>query len=244
MGVRLNKFHQVFNIFLTLGLICAVAAVFLFFLTKPEQRDVTFWISIGVLVFAGVLDAMFASRIVFSDDSRQPPHTFTQLALAVLYTVVVIVLAVVNGLSRFGVVNYFLVHIGVGLVFLLPLQMVNMAAVKSGGQKSVAERTRNNLRDEAARVQNILSRVESHVPGSNVTKLRKLADNLLYSEPADAPPAIERALTMAIDDLEARAEIFIADPDPSIPTRTALSDAVDAADRALKVRNEAILRSK
>jgi hypothetical protein len=242
MGARLNKFHQVFNLFLTLGLICAVVAVFLFFLTKPEQRDATFWISIGVLVFAGVLDAMFASRIAFSDDSRQPPHTFTQLTLTVLYTAVVIVLAVVNGLSRFGGVIYFLVHIGVGLLFLLPLQMVNMAAVKSGGQKSVAERARNNLRDEAARVQNMLSRVEGRLPGSDATKLRKLADNLLYSEPADAPKAIERALAMAIDDLEARAELCMSNPDPS--AYTALSVATDAADRALKARNEAILRSK
>ena len=244
MGVRLNKAHQVLNIFLILAVICAVAAAFLFFLTKPEQRVAAFWVSMGVLVFAGVVDAMFASRIVFSDDGRQPPHAFTQLALAALYTAAVIILAVVNGFSGFSLVNYFLIHIGVGLVFLLPLQMINMAAVKSAGEKSVAEYSRNNLKDESLRVENIVSRIESRHPGSNVTKLRKLADNLLYSEPSQAPKAVERALTLSIDDLEARAGMFIAAPDPSMQVREALSEAADAADRALKARNEAILRSK
>jgi hypothetical protein len=242
MGARLNKFHQVFNIFLTLAVICAAVAVFLFFLTKPEQRGVTFWISIGVLVFAGAVDALFASRIVFSDDGRQPPHTFTQLTLAVLYTVVVIILSVWNGFSNFSVSNYFLIHIGAGLVFLLPLQMINMAAVKSGGAKSVAEKARNSLKDEAARVQNILARVMSAHPGADMAKIRKLADNLLYSEPAQAPKAVERALAMTIDDLEARAEIFIAEP--SAAAAEALSGAAEAANSALKARNEAILRSK
>ena len=209
-------------------------------MTTPEQRDVTFWISIGVLVFAGVVDALFASRIVYSDNSRQPPHTFTQLALAILYTVAVVALAVVNGFSRFGTVNYFLAHIAAGLVFLLPLQMINMAAVKSGAAKEVTENARNNLKDESLRVQNVLSRIESKHPDADMTKLRKLADNLLYSEPAQASKAVERALEMTLDDLEARADLFISDP----ASVSALSEAVNAADRALKARNEAILRSK
>ena len=243
MDVQLNKARQVFNIFLTLAVICAAAAVFLFFLTKPEQRDATFWISMGVLVFAGVIDALFASRIVYSGDDRQPPHAFTQLILALCYTVVVLLLAVVNGFSRFGLVNYFLIHVGTGLVFLLPLQMVNMAALKSGGAKAVTEKARNSLKDESARVQNLLSRVESRQTGADVTKLRKFADNLLYSEPAQAPNAVERALAMAVDDLEARVELFLTNT-TSAQARDALSEAADAADRALKARNEAILRSK
>ena len=70
-----------------------------------------------------------------------------------------------------------------------------------------------------------------------------LADDLLYSEPAQAPNAAEHALSMAIDDLEARAELFMADPASASALETLLS-AADAADRALKSRNEVILRSK
>jgi hypothetical protein len=243
MGKGLNKFRQVFNIFLSLALICAVVAVFLFFLTEREQRGVTFWMSIGILVFAGVVDALFASRIVFSDDTRQPPHTFTQLALAVFYTAAVIILSVVNGFVRFSAMNYFLIHVGVGFVFLLPLQMINMAAVKSGGAKAVARKAANNLRGESDRVSRVASRIESGRPGADVTAMKKLADNLLYSEPAQAPKAVERALSMTIDDMEARAEIFLSSPD-SRQSEKELADAVASADRALKARNEAILRSK
>jgi hypothetical protein len=58
------------------------------------------------------------------------------------------------------------------------------------------------------------------------TKLRKLADNLLYSEPAQAMKAVERALVMAIDDIEAHAEIFLADPASTV-AQEKLSEAVE-----------------
>ena len=240
MGVQLNKFRQAFNIFLTLALVCVVAGIFIYFFTTPDNRDTTFWMSMGLLLFAGVLSALFASRIVYSDDSRQPPHTFTQLMLAFLYVIFVIAASVVNAFVKMSVLNYFLFHTAGGLVFLLPLQFINMAALKSGGAKAVAEKARSSLRDESTRVQNLLSRIQSKHHGVDVTKLRKLADNLLYSEPAQAPKATERALAMTIDDLEARAELFLSDP----TNVSALMEAADAADRALKARNEAILRSK
>jgi len=240
MGVQLNKFRQAFNIFLTLALMSVVTGVFIYFFTTPESRDTTFWMSMGLLVFAGVLSALFASRIVYSDDSRQPPHTFTQLMLAFFYVAFVIAASIINIFVKFSVLNYFLLHVAGGAVFLLPLQFINMAALKSGGAKAVAEKARNNLRDESARVQNLLSRIQSRLPGTDVTKLRKLADNLLYSEPTQAPKQIENALLMAIDVLEARTELFLTDP----ASITALLDAADAADRALKARNEVILRSK
>jgi len=240
MGVQLNKFRQVFNTFLTLALVCVVVGVFIYFFTTPEDRGTTFWMSMGLLLFAGILCALFAERIVFSDDSRQPPHTFTQLMLALLYIVFVIAAAIVNAFVKMSVLNYFLLHAAGGLFFLLPIQFVNMAALKSGGEKAVAEKARSSLRDESARVQTLLSRIQSKHPGVDVTKLRKLADNLLYSEPAQAPQAVERALAMTIDDLEARGELFLSDP----ASVSALLEAADAVDRALKARNEAILRSK
>jgi hypothetical protein len=223
-----------------LALVCVVAGIFIYFFTTPENRDTTFWMSMGLLLFAGVLSALFASRIVYSDDSRQPPHTFVQLMLAFLYVFFVIAASIINAFVKMSVLSYFLLHVAGGLAFLLPLQFVNMAAIKSGGAKAVAEKARNSLRDESTRVQNLLSRIASKHPGVDMTKLRKLADNLLYSEPAQAPKAVERALAMTIDDLEARAELFLSDPSSSV----ALSEAADAADRALKARNEAILRSK
>jgi hypothetical protein len=240
MGVQLNKFRQAVNIFLTLALVCVVSGIFIYFFTKPENRDTTFWMSMGLLLFAAVLSGLFASRIVYSDDSRQPPHTFVQLMLALIYVVFVIVASIINAFAGMSVLNYFLLHVAGGLVFLLPLQFINMAALKSGGAKAVAEKARNSLRDESTRVQNLLSRIQSRQPGTDVTKLRKLADNLLYSEPPQAPKAVERALAMTIDDLEARGELFLSDPSST----AALLKAADAADSALKARNEAILRSK
>jgi hypothetical protein len=121
--------------------------------------------------------------------------------------------------------------------------MINMAAIKSGGAKSVARKAMNGLRDESDRVRQVMSRIESERPGVDVTAIKKLADNLLYSEPAQAPKAVERALSMTIDDMEARLEIFLSAPD-SQQSRKELADAAAAVDRALKARNEAILRSK
>ena len=242
MGVQLNKFRQALNIFLTLTLVCVATGVFIYFFTTPESRGVTFWMSMGLLLFAGVISALFSVRIVYSGSDRQPPHTFVQLMLAFLYVVFVIAASVFNAFAKMSVLNYFLLHVAGGVVLLLPLQLVNMAALKSGGAKAVAERARNNLKDESTRVQNVLSRVKSSNPDA-AEKLRKLADNLLYAEPAQAPNAMERALVMSIDDLEARAELYLTDT-TSTQASDALSKAADAADRALKARNEAILRSK
>ena len=242
MGAQLNKLRQAVNIFLILILVCVVAGVFIYYFTTPEGRGTTFWMSMGLLLFAGVISALFAARIAYSDDSRQPPHTFVQLMLAFLYVFFVIAASVANAFIKMSVLNYFLLHVALGLVFLLPLQFINMAAIKSGGAKAVAEKARNNLKDYSIRVQNVLSRVESRF-GADTVKLRKLVDNLLYSEPSQAPNAVERALSMAIDDLEARAELFLTNPESAKATE-ALHEATDAADKALKARNEAILRSK
>ena len=242
MGVQLNKFRQAVNIFLILILLCVVAGIFIYFFTTPENRGTTFWMSMGLLLFAVIISAMFAARIAYSDDSRQPPHTFVQLLLAFLYVIFVITASFFNAFAKMSVLNYFLLHVALGLVFLLPLHFINMAALKSGGAKAVAEKARINLKDYSIRVQNVLSRVENRF-GADTAKLRKLVDNLLYSEPSQAPNAVERALGMAIDDLEARAELFLTNPE-SAKAGEALHEAMDAADKALKARNEAILKSK
>ena len=132
----------------------------------------------------------------------------------------------------------------VGLVFLLSLQFVNMAALKSGGAKAAAERAPNSPKYESRRVQGIIMQMESTDPKANLTQLRTLADSLLNSEPSEAPAAIERELAKSMDDLEAIVPIFMADASSDLSVRGVLSEAVDTVDSVLKARNEAILRSK
>ncbi len=42
MGKFFNKIRQVFNIFLILALVVAASSLFIYFMTSPEQRGVTF----------------------------------------------------------------------------------------------------------------------------------------------------------------------------------------------------------
>ncbi|MDR1732402.1 MAG: hypothetical protein LBR61_09965 [Synergistaceae bacterium] len=246
MGVQLNKFRQAFNIFLTLAAVCVVAGIFIYFLTTPEQRNTTFWISMGLLLFSAVLSGLFAARIVYSDSSRQPPHTFTQLMLACLYVVFVILASVFNAFVQMSVLRYFLLHVAGGLVFLLPLQFINMAALKSGGAQQVVREAKNRLGDESARVNDLLSRFGARPDMAGaLTPLRKLADNLLYSEPTQASKGVEAALTRTLDEVQVKGELLLSASGEETSAR--LDDLIRAAveaDRALKARNEAILRSK
>ena len=98
--------------------------------------------------------------------------------------------------------------------------------------------------DESLRVQTIISKMESKDPGADLTELRKLADDLFYSEPAQAASAAERELAKSMDELEGIVPIFMSDAGSELSVRGALSEAVDAVGRALSARNEAILRSK
>jgi hypothetical protein len=243
MGVQLNRFRQAVNIFLTLALVCVVIGVFIYFFTTPEDRGTTFWMSMGLLLFAGILSALFASRIACSDSDRQPPHTFTQLTLAFLYVLFVVIASLVNAFAKMSVLNYFLLHAAGGVVFLLPLQFVNMAALKSGGAKQVIREAKSRLGDESARLAELVSRVETEGRVAEcLPSLRKLADNLLYSEPTQAPKGVEAALSRALDEVQVRGELLLSSPGPS--ANEDLLRAVMTADRALRARNEAILRSK
>jgi hypothetical protein len=252
MGVQLNKSRQAFNIFLTLAVICVVAGVFIYFLTTPEQRNTTFWISMGLLLFSAVLSGLFAVRIVYSDAGRQPPHTFTQLALAFLYVLFVILASTFNAFAQMKVLHYFLLHAAGGLVFLLPLQLVNMAGLKSAGGRQVVRQARKRLGDDSARMNGLLSRIGNERPevASALTPLRKLAENLLYAEPTQAPQSEETALTRALDEIQIKGELLLSASGADLAGRDAdarreeLLRAVLEADRALKARNEAILRSK
>ena len=79
MGKFFSKIRQVFNIFLISALIAAVAAVFVYFLTKPEQRGTTFWISVGFLAFALILETLQASGIAMrSNNGKNIPVGFSK----------------------------------------------------------------------------------------------------------------------------------------------------------------------
>ena len=136
MRVQLNKLRKPENIFLTLLLACALAGLFVFFFTIPVNRDFTLWMSIGFLAFAGVLSVLFASRTAsrssteLSGYSRHPPLTFVQLLFAFLYVVFVIIASLFNVFVKMTVPHYFLLHVAIGLVFLLPLRKIAGEAVE------------------------------------------------------------------------------------------------------------------
>ena len=248
MGVRLDRFRQVFNLFLTLALICVVAGVFVYFLTTPEQRKaVTFWMSMGLLFLAALVFTLFAARIVYSDSARQVPHTFAQLALISLYVVFVILASIANAFIQMTALRYFLLHVAGGFVILLPLQLTNMASLKSAGTRQAACDIKIRLKEESDRLNDLLDRIENE--RGKVTEclppVRKLADNLLYSDPSPAPRSAERALEKALDELQVKGELVLSAQEKDLESRMQdLIRAYLAADRALKNRGEAIVRSK
>lgn len=248
MGAKLNKFRQIFNLFLTLALVCVAVGIFVYFLTTPEQRRATtFWMSMGLLLFSAVLSALFASRVVLGGDSRQAPHTFTQCLLVGMYVLCVIALSIVNAFVQFSTLNYFLLHLAGGLVFLLPLQFVGMAGLKSAGQKQEVRESKDRLGDASTRLNDLLSRIETERRDAVecLPPVRKLADNLLYAEPSRGDRASEQALDKALDELQVKGEMLLSSPEKDLESRVQdMIRAALAADRALKTRNDAIVRGK
>ena len=121
-----NKVRQVFNLFLIMLLITVAAAVFVYFLTTPEQRGTTFWISAGFLIFALVLETLMASGIAMrSNGGKEIPSGFSKVILGGLYFLFVIVMSIGNAFANFSVIKYTLIHIGGLVVFLVPLIMIN-----------------------------------------------------------------------------------------------------------------------
>ena len=90
-----NKVRQVFNLFLIMLLIVAATGVFIYFLTTPEQRGTTFWISMGFLLFALVLETLQASGIAMrSNGGKEIPAGFSKVILGGLYFIFVIAMSI------------------------------------------------------------------------------------------------------------------------------------------------------
>lgn len=248
MSKATNKVRHIFNLFLLLFLVAVVAGVCVWFLTTPEARGTTFWMSMGFLAFAALLGTLFASRIVLrSNAGREIPHGFSHIYLLALYFIFVIAMAVANARIAFSVTTYFLIHI-VGLaVFLIPLLLTNMAMLKlSGADRGEQRQGRQNLAAAATRVRNMAEDLKSAAAGQErIAPLLGLADALQYSDPSAAPGEAEDALKGALDALDEEAGMMMASPDAERGERwEKVLRACVKAKRALEARNAALLNSR
>ncbi|MBQ7214728.1 MAG: hypothetical protein IJS39_01955 [Synergistaceae bacterium] len=238
MGKFFNKIRQVFNIFLIMLLIAAATAVFTYFLTTPEQRGVTFWISAGFLAFAMILETLMFSGIAMrSNNGRNVPVSFTKVILGGLYFLFVIVVSVGNALADFSVVKYMLIHVGGLVVFLVPMILVNMAELRlSGSDRKQQAEGRQKLADLSRRVGYVADDLKaSGLPAQNILQIVRLSEGLKYSDPTPAPGRIERSLEEAVMNLEEAAKTG----DVQEITRMCT-----LAERTLRERDEAVLSAK
>ena len=238
MGKFFNKIRQVFNIFLIMLLIAAATAVFTYFLTTPEQRGVTFWISAGFLAVAMILETLMFSGIAMrSNNGRNVPVSFTKVILGGLYFLFVIVVSVGNALADFSVVKYMLIHVGGLVVFLVPMILVNMAELRlSGSDRKQQAEGRQKLADLSRRVGYVADDLKaSGLPAQNILQIVRLSEGLKYSDPTPAPGRIERSLEEAVMNLEEAAKTG----DVQEITRMCT-----LAERTLRERDEAVLSAK
>ncbi len=238
MGKIIDKIRQVFNLFLLMLLIVAVAAVLVWFLAEPESRGTTFWMSLGFMGFALLLSTLFASRIALrTNEGRNVPGHFTQLFLIGGYFIFTIIAAIVNAKMGFSPTGYLLLHV-VGLaVFLLPLLLTNMALLKQDSAEHREQKQgRLDLAARATRIRNLAADAEA---GANISReelapLYKLSESLQFSDPTPGPRDLENALDGALAVLERTDTANSAE----------LLRACTLAERALEARNAAVLSAK
>ncbi|MBQ9526155.1 MAG: hypothetical protein IJR68_00965 [Fretibacterium sp.] len=238
MGKIIDKIRQVFNLFLLMLLIVAVAAVLVWFLAEPESRGTTFWMSLGFMGFALLLSTLFASRVALrTNEGRNVPGHFTQLFLIGGYFIFTIIAAIVNAKMGFSPTGYLLLHV-VGLaVFLLPLLLTNMALLKQDSAEHREQKQgRLDLAARATRIRNLAADAEA---GANISReelapLYKLSESLQFSDPTPGPRDLENALDGALAVLERTDTANSAE----------LLRACTLAERALEARNAAVLSAK
>ena len=238
MGKFFNKLRQVFNIFLIMLLIGLAAAVFVYFLTTPEQRGTTFWISVGFLIFALVFETLMFSGIAMrSNGGKEIPMSFTKVILAGIYFVFVICVSVWNAFANFSVIKYMLIHIGGLVVFFVPMLLINMAALKlSGSDRKQQEEGRLNLSTLANKINYIVDDLRaSGISSQDLMQLTNFSEALRYSDPTPASRRTERELEEAVKNLE------------SVSLNkdiNEISRACTLAERALRTRNDEVINSR
>ena len=238
MGKIIDKIRQVFNLFLLMLLIVAVAAVLVWFLAEPESRGTTFWMSLGFMGFALLLTTLFASRIALrGNGGRGVPGHFAQLFLIGGYFIFTIGAAIANAKMAFSTTGYLLIHV-VGLaVFLIPLLLTNMALLKQDSAEHREQKQgRLDLAARATRIRNLAADAEAvaKISREELTPLYKLSESLQFSDPTPGPRDLENALDGALAVLERTDQGNV----------TELLRACTLAERALEARNAAVLSAK
>ncbi len=235
MGKFFNKIRQVFNIFLLMALIGVAAAVVTYFLTTPEQRGITFWISAGFIIFALVLETLLFSGVAMrSNNGRNIPVSFTKVILGGLYFLFVVVAAVWCAVGAWSLARLAVIHVVGLVVFLVPMILINMAELRlTGSDRKQQEEGRATLSLLAVKVADVYDDLKnSGVPNAQVLKL---SEALRYSDPTPASGKLERALDDAVNNLVEAAK--------SNDMGT-ITGACTLAERALRERNEYVKNAK
>ncbi len=242
MGKFFNKLRQVFNIFLIMFLVAAVAAVFIFFLT--DNRDTNFWISIGFLVFAMLMETFIACGIAMRFNSgKNIPSSFAQFILSTIYFIFVIAAAVWNANHEFTQTKYILIHVGMLAGFLIPMVLINMMTLRlSGADRKSQAKGRANLVNRASKVNDLLEDLRNSNKADSIDPkifemLEKLSDSLKYSDPTPATKALENALDESLEKLSN--EIHAEGIDS-----VKVIEACTLSERALRDRNNEVLNKK
>ncbi|MCR4819211.1 MAG: hypothetical protein K5841_09680 [Fretibacterium sp.] len=237
MGKIIDKIRQVFNLFLLMLLIVAVAAVFVWFLAEPESQGTTFWMSLAFMGVALLLSTLFASRIALrGNGGRGVPGHFAQLFLIAGYFIFTIIAAIANARMSFSATGYLLIHVAGLAVFLIPLLLTNMALLKQDSAENREQKQgRLDLAARAVRIRNLAADAEAHFSREELTPLYKLSESLQFSDPTPGPRDLENALDSALAVLER------VNPEGGVQE---LLRACTQAERALEARNAAVLSAK
>ena len=238
MGKFFSKLRQVFNIFLVMALIGLAAAVFTYYLTTPEQRGTTFWISAGFIVFALVLETLLFAGIAWrGNGGKNIPVSFSKSILGGLYFVFTIVVAVWNAYSGWTITRLMLTEVGGLVVFLVPMILINMAELKlSDATTRQQSEGRANLASMASRVGYIADDMKSAgMSQEAVAQVVRFSESVKYSDPTPASGKLERELENAVKELESAAK----GSDVQAVIR-----ACTLAERALTQRNEYVKNAK
>ena len=238
MGKFFNKIRQVFNIFLIMALIGLAAAVFAYYLTEPEQRGVTFWISAGFIVLALVLETLIFAGIAWrGNKGRNIPVSFSKAIIGGVYFAFTVIAAVWCGYGGWTETRCLLVNIGGLVVFLVPMTLINMAELKlSDSATKQQDEGRVNLASLAVKVGYVAEDLKAAgIDAEDVARVVRFSEAVRYSDPTPAKSALERALNDAVRGIEEAA---------GTKDIQAVMKACTVAERALRERNEYVKNAK
>ena len=139
-----------------------------------------------------------------SNKGQNIPIGFAKFVLGVVYFLAVIALSVWNAVAPFTTVKYILMHVGVLVVFLIPMVLINMAELRlSGSDRKQQAEGRQNLASLANRVGYVVDDLKAAgVPAESLRQIANFAEALRYSDPTPASGRIERSLEEAVKNLE------------------------------------------